>query len=118
MYYSLHGVCQEAPSFRNGASINGMERNLAILQDLPISDPSRVTFDDYLRANHFTEQSYFSDPRVIQLYRDTLTMAAAEQHIVAGLPSGESSQAGISAYEQHLWQTGNVQVFLPARLGW
>jgi hypothetical protein len=94
------------------------QKELAILQKQPTSSPARVTTDEYLRANHFTEQSYFSDPQVIQGYRDSLTMEAVEQHVVAGLPAGESPQAGISAYEQHLWQTGNVHVFLPARLGW
>jgi hypothetical protein len=94
------------------------QQELALLQKQPGSSSARVTTDKYLRANHFTEQSYFSDPRMIQAYRDSLTMEAVEQHIVAGLPVGESPQAGISAYEQHLWQTGNVHVFLPARLGW
>ena len=91
---------------------------LAILQKQPTSSSARVTMDEYLRANHFTEQSFFSDPQVIQGYRDSLTMEAVEHHVVAGLPLGESQQAGISAYEQHLWQAGNVQVFLSARLGW
>ncbi len=94
------------------------QQDLAILQKQPTSSPARVTMDEYLRANHFTEQSYFSDPQVIQAYRDSLTMEAVEQHVVAGRPVGESEQASISAYEQHLWRTGNVQVFLSARLGW
>jgi hypothetical protein len=94
------------------------QQQLAILQKQPASSQARVTTDEYLRAHHFTEQSYFSDPQVIQAYRDSLTMEAAEQHVVAGKPAGESQQASISAYEQHLWQTGNVHVFLPARLGW
>jgi hypothetical protein len=94
------------------------QQELAILQKQPASSSARVTTDKWLQANHFTEQSYFSDPRTIQAYRSSLTMEAVTQHVVAGRPVGESLQASISAYEQHLWQTGNVQVFLPARLGW
>ena len=88
------------------------------LRSLAPTDPSRVTFEAYLRANHLTDQTYQTDPRILQGDVQTLTMVAVRQHIVKGLPPSESPQAGINAYIQHLWQTGDVRVYLPAKLGW
>lgn len=88
------------------------------LRSLPPTDPSRVAFENYLRANHLTDQTYQTDPRILQGDVEALTMVAVRQRIVKGLPPGESPQAGINAYIQHLWQTGDVRVYLPAKLGW
>jgi SurA-like protein len=89
------------------------------LRSLPPTDPSRVAFETYLRANHLTDQTYQTDPRILQGYVQTLTMAAVRQYIVKrGVPPDESPETAINAYIQHLWQTGHVHVYLPAKLGW
>lgn len=93
-------------------------QQLQLIHSLPTSDPARVSFEQYLQANHLTEQTFGTDPRILHGYVETLTMAAVRRHIQAGLPSGQSPTAGINAYIQHLWQTGNVHVYLPAQLGW
>jgi hypothetical protein len=93
-------------------------QQVQLIHSSPASDPGRVSFEAYLRANHMTEQTFLSDPRILQAYRITLTIAAVRQHIRAGLPSGESPTSGINAYIEHLWQTGNVHIYLPASLGW
>ncbi len=93
-------------------------QQLHVILSAPASDPGRITFETYLQANHLTEQTFLTDPRILQGYADTLTIAAVKQHIVKGLPPSVSQASGISAYIQHLWQTGTVRVFLPAQLGW
>jgi hypothetical protein len=45
-------------------------------------------------------------------------MVAVGRYVAAMRPAGESAQTGINTYTQHLWQTGDVRVFLPASLGW
>ncbi|GEM_PF-2423691 len=94
------------------------QQQLHLIESWPASNTARATFEDYLRANHLSVQTYATDPRIVQGYRDSLTMAAVRQHIEKGLPADVSPQAGIAAYLQHLWQTSQVHVFLPARLGW
>jgi hypothetical protein len=89
-----------------------------ITRSLPPSDPARGTFETYLRVNHLTEQTFLSDPRVLQGYVESLTIAAVRQHIRQGLPPGQSPASGINAYVQHLWQIGPVRVYLSAQLGW
>ncbi len=93
-------------------------QQLHLIRSLPASDPTRVSFESYLHTNHLNEQTFLTDPRILHNYVETLTMAAVRQHIVKGLPAGESPTAGINAYVQHLWQSGDVDVFLPASLGW
>ncbi len=93
-------------------------QQVQLTDSLPASDPARVRFETYLRVNHLTEQSFLTDPRILNGYREVLTIAAVRQHILLGLPAGESPAAGISAYTQHLWQIGQVRVFLPVQLGW
>lgn len=101
------------------ASAQAMARQqLHLIQSLPATDEARVTFEAYLRVNHLTEQTFLTNPGILEGYRDVLTMTAVEQHIRNGLPPGESSETGVNAYIQHLWQTGNVHVYLPAQLGW
>jgi hypothetical protein len=85
---------------------------------LPATDQARVEFEAYLRVNHLTEQTFLTNPGILEGYRSVLTMTAVEQHIRKGLPPGESSETGVNAYIQHLWQTGHVHVYLPAQLGW
>jgi SurA-like N-terminal domain len=93
-------------------------QQLHLIQSLPASDQARVSFEAYLRVNHLTEQTFLTNPGILDGYRDVLTMAAVEQHIRNGLPPGESPTAGVNAYIQHLWQAGQVHVYLPAQLGW
>ncbi len=93
-------------------------QTLQFIRSLQASNPARVSFATYLRANHLNEQTFLTDPRILRGYVNALTITAVKQRIVKGLPSGESPEAGINAYIQHLWQTGNVRVFLPAQLGW
>lgn len=101
------------------ASAQAMARQqLHLIQSLPATDEARVTFEAYLRVNHLTEQTFLTNPGILEGYRDVLTMTAVEQHIRNGLPPGESSETGVNAYIQHLWQTGHVYVYLPAQLGW
>ncbi len=101
------------------ASAQAMARQqLQFIHSLPVSDQARVDFEAYLRANHLTEQTFLTNPGILQGYRDVLTTAAVEQHIRKGLPPGESPETGVNAYIQHLWQTGHVHVYLPAQLGW
>ena len=35
---------------------------------LTASDPGRISFENYLRVNHLTEQTYPTDSRVLQGY--------------------------------------------------
>jgi hypothetical protein len=91
---------------------------LQVARSIPASDPGRISFETYLQANHLTEQTFLTDPRILHGYANVLTIAAVKQHIRTGLPPGVSPEAGISAYIQHLWQSGTVRVFLPAQLGW
>jgi SurA N-terminal domain len=93
-------------------------QQLQQVRSLPPSDPARVKFETYLQVNHLTEQTFLTDPRILHGYRDSLTIVAVRQHIQAGLPADELPESGISAYVQHLWQIGNVRVYLPAQLGW
>ncbi len=93
-------------------------QQVQLIRSAPASDPARVRFETYLSVNHLTEQTFLTDPRVLHGYRDSLTIIAVRQHIRTGLPAGELPESGISAYIQHLWQIGNVRVFLPAQLGW
>ncbi len=93
-------------------------QQLQFIYSLPASDQARVSFEAYLRVNHLTEQTFLTNPGILEGYRDILTMTAVEQHIRTGLPAGESSETGVNAYIQHLWQTGHVHVYLPAQLGW
>ncbi len=93
-------------------------QQLQLINSMPATDPARVSFEQYLQASHLTEQTFVTDPGILQGYRNALTTAAVRQHIRAGLPPGESATSGINAYIQHLWQTGNVRVYLPASLGW
>ncbi len=101
------------------ASAQAMARQqLQLIHSLPTSDQARVSFEAYLSVNHLTEQSFLTNPDILAGYRNVLTMTAVEQHIRNGLPPGESSETGVNAYIQHLWQTGQVHVYLPAQLGW
>jgi hypothetical protein len=93
-------------------------QQLQLIQSLPASDPARVSLEQYLQAFHLTEQTFVTDPRILQGYAEILTMEAVRKHIQAGLPAGEAPAAGINAYVQHLWQTGKVRVYLPPQLGW
>jgi hypothetical protein len=93
-------------------------QQLQQVRSLPPSDPARVKFETYLQVNHLTEQTFLTDPRILHGYRDSLTIVAVRQHIQTGLPADELPESGISAYVQHLWQIGNVRVYLPAQLGW
>lgn len=85
---------------------------------MPASSPGRASFETYLRDNHLTVQTFPTDPRVLRGYAMELTIVAMRQRIQKGLPPNESPTAGINAYTQHLWQTGNVHIYLPAQLGW
>lgn len=85
---------------------------------MPASSPGYASFAAYLRANHLNEQTFPNDPRVLQGYEVELTIVAMRQRIMKGLPPGESQTAGVNAYIQHLWQTQDVRVYLPAQLGW
>ncbi len=93
-------------------------QQVQVIRSAPASDPARVSFETYLSVNHLTEQTFLADPRILHGFVDTLTIAAVKQHIRMGLPPGETPASGISAYIQHLWQSGNVHVVLPAQLGW
>ncbi len=93
-------------------------QQVQLIHSLPASDPARVSFEAYLRVNHLTEQSFLTNSGILHGYADALTIVAVNQHIRLGLPPGESPQSGIDAYTEHLWQSGNVRVFLPAQLGW
>src|SRR5262249_22081279 len=93
-------------------------QQLQLIHSSPASDPGRVEFETYLRVNHLTEQTFQTDPRVLQGYVDSLTVGAVEQHIRQHVPPGQSPASGISAYVEHLWQIGQVHVYLPAQLGW
>jgi hypothetical protein len=93
-------------------------KQLQAARAIPASDPARITFETYLQANHLTEQTFPTDPRILHGYADVLTVGAVRQHIRTGLPPGVPPASGINAYIQHLWQNGTVRVFLPAQLGW
>ena len=93
-------------------------QQLQVYRSLPASNPARASFEAYLRANHVTEQTFVSDPGILQGYVRLMTSMAMRQHIEKGLPPDVSPTAGINAYVQHLWQTGDVHVYLPAQLGW
>lgn len=93
-------------------------QQLQIYQSMPASNPARVSFEAYMRANHVSEQTFVSDPGILQGYVRLLTIVAMRRHIEQGLPPNVSPTAGVNAYVQHLWQTGDVQVYLPAQLGW
>ena len=93
-------------------------QQLQLIRLMPTSSPARVGFEAYLQANHLNDQTYLTDPRVLHGYVGSLTIVAVKQHIVKGLSPGESPTVGINAYVQHLWQTGNVRVYLPTQLGW
>ena len=84
---------------------------------MPASSPGYAGFATYLRENHLTVQTFPNDPHVLQGYVIELTILAMRQHIQKGLPPNVSPTDGINAYVQHLWQTGNVRVYLPAQLG-
>ena len=101
------------------ASAQAMARQqLQSIHSLPASDQARVSFEAYLSVNHLTEQTFLTNPGILDGYRDVLTMTAVEQHIRNGLPPGESSETGVNTYIQRLWQTGHVHVYLPTQLGW
>ena len=93
-------------------------QTIQTFEQMPASSPGYAGFDTYLRENHLTVQTFPTDPRVLQGYVVVLTIAAMRQHIQKGLPPNVAPTAGINAYAQHLWQTGNVHVYLPAQLGW
>jgi hypothetical protein len=93
-------------------------QQLQLIRSLPATDPARVGFETYLQVNHLTEQTFLSDPRILRGYEDSLTIAAVKHHNRVGLPPGGSPEHGIAAYIQHLWQTGDVRVYLPVQLGW
>lgn len=93
-------------------------QQLRIYHAMPASSPARASFEAYLRANHLTEQTFLTNPGILQGCVDILTIAAMRQRIINGSAPGASPTNDVSAYEQHLWQTGDVRVYLPAQLGW
>lgn len=93
-------------------------QTIKLFEQMPASSPGYASFETYLRDNHLTVQTFPTDPRVLRGYVVELTIVAMRQRIQKGLPPNESPTAGINAYTQHLWQTGNVHVYLPAQLGW
>ncbi|HZC05107.1 MAG TPA: SurA N-terminal domain-containing protein [Ktedonobacterales bacterium] len=93
-------------------------QQLQLIDSQPASSPARISFEAFLRANHLTEQTYLNDPQTLSAFETLLTIQAMRQRIQRGLPPGESPTAGVNAYVRHLWQTGDVRVYLPARLGW
>ncbi len=93
-------------------------QQIQIYHSMPASNPGRASFQTYLRINHLTEQTFVSDPGILQGFVRVMTIAVMRQHIQKGLPPDVSPTDGINAYVQHLWQTGDVRVYLPAQLGW
>ena len=101
------------------AAAQAMARQqLLLIHSLPASDPARARFETYLRLNHLDDQTFLTDPRILHGYGVSLTIVAVKQHIRMGLPPSEPPESGVSVYMQHLWQTGQVRVLLPAQLGW
>ena len=93
-------------------------QSLSVIQQAPVNDPARVQFEANLCANHLTEATFPTDPRVIQRTRDTLTVAAARRQFSATLSpavqqNAASVQAALNAYVQSLWAQNNVHIYLP-----
>ena len=79
------------------------------------NDSARFQFEAFLCANHLTEASYSTNPRIVQQLRDSITAATAKRHEQSLLASTQQSsdvQTNLNTYIQSLWSKNNVKVFL------
>jgi hypothetical protein len=93
------------------------QQQAQLMRSLRPTDPGFSTIQAYLCVNQLTPDTFGSDPRVIQGYRDQLTIGAAEQKATATLSPDQqrdpaARQAAIDAHTQQLRQNANVQLFI------
>lgn len=92
-----------------------LKQSLDLLHTVAANDPARIQFEAYLCANHLTEASYLTDPRMVQGMRDSLTVGAARFHAQSTFASTQQStdpQGELNTYIQSLWSKNSVRVFL------
>ncbi len=107
-----HGLY--ASSAQASSAAANMEKTA---QSVTATSATRTRFLSYLCANQLSAASYPTDPRVIQSFQASLTIAAAKSAVVASLPTAQQQSqtavsAALTAHVKALWASDNVQVFL------
>lgn len=95
------------------------QKALVANQALAPTNPERLQFEAYLCAYHLTEVTFVSNPEVIQGYQAALTIAAVRSHFLgrlspSGIQTSAEREAALASYEQQLWASGQVHIYLPA----
>ncbi len=95
-----------------------LQQSVALSHTAPVTSLAHIQFIAFLCANHLTEASYQTDPRIVQNMRNALTMAAVKAHVRSMLPLAQQNapavvQAAENSYVQFLWSKNQVKIFLP-----
>lgn len=95
-----------------------LAQSVALAHQSSVNDPAYIQFTAFLCVNNLTEASYQTDPRVVHMVQDQLTIAAVKAQIHSTLSPAQqrdrtAMKATESTYVQSLWTTNKVQVFLP-----